>query len=286
MSNHPPIMSRSIPSRDSDEVTDQQPLLDAFLNGGQDENTPRWVIWFDGLRYDTAAALYGEYLTGEIRPVHNHDIGYTGDWATEFLTSDYPDLGLFSPVPLWGFGAVEYDEREHFGFVPDPEEYDDASVEDRLAALGYLEQTGDRWTRHTSRINAVVREHVAEVDGGVIRYVQPHPPLAGLEDLTAGSGKIGRVEEAIESGDLTVEELHDAYLKTARNAFRGAADLISDLPGEVVVTADHGEALYEGCCGEIFHARSNTKCDCLCVVPWITDVELTTDQNQNQGAED
>jgi hypothetical protein len=269
------MIDAEIPPTDAEHVADQERLLHDLLDANGE---PRWVLWLDGLRYDTAVDLYTEYVSGEIRPTWNHDVGYTGDWCEEFLTGEYPDLGFFSPVPLWGYDDTDYDEREYFGVVPEPEAYADAPVKDRLGALGYLEQTGDRWTRHTAQVNEVVRNHLDAVTGGIVRYVQPHPPLDGLGEITSGRGRISRVHDAIENDDheLTRDELHDAYRRTAHAAFRGAADLIPDLTGDIVIIADHGECLYEDCCRQVFHARAHKRCHCLCVVPWIDVDENAT----------
>lgn len=250
-------------------MSDQGPLLAEFLT----RDGPRWLLWCDGFRADTFEQLYEDYLTGNYQSVHNGGYGYTGDWTEQMLDGDYPELGFFSPVPLWGFEAADYDERDHFGFVPDPGEYDDSDIQDRLAALGYVdapEGVDDTTGRQPPEaINSVVREHMDSIRGGVVRYVHPHPPLLGLEDLTSGTGKIDRVEDAIESGDVSHQDLRNAYRRTAEVALRGVQDLVPDLDGEIVVTADHGECLGDCSGPQIFHARAHDNHSHLCTVPWF-----------------
>lgn len=247
----------------------QAELLDKFFAG----DGPRWLLWADGLRWDTFEDLHDEYLSGRVRPAWNHDLGYTGDWADRFLRRDFDrTMGFFSSVPLWEFEHADYDEREYFGLVPAPDAYDDTLVADRLEALGYTARV-DRpedppWQRRPLRTNAVVRDHLADLDGGVVRYIAPHPPLVGLDNTTSGRGKIDAVHEALATDVLTTENLREAYRATARVAFEAATDLIPDLSGEVVLTADHGECLSEGTCSQIFHARGHDTHDHLTTVPW------------------
>lgn len=246
------------------------------LFAGDGDDAPVWVLWFDGMRYDTFADMYDEYLDARIRPAWNHDVGYTGDWADCFLRRDFDRrMGFFSPVPLWGFEHADYDEREYFDIVPAPDAYDATPVADRLEALGYrpadsVDESG--WCPHPRRTNAVVRDYLPDagrdIEGGIIRYVAPHPPLVGLGELTDGRGKISAVKAALETGELTPGELGEAYRATARLAFDAATDLIPDLAGETVITADHGECLAEECCEQVFHARGHEKCACLTTVPW------------------
>jgi hypothetical protein len=115
-------------------------------------------------------------------------------------------------------------------------------------------------------VNRSVREHAGEIDGGVVRYIKPHPPLTGLESMTTGKGKAARVRSALDRGDLTYAELASAYIDTYREGLAAAADLVADLPGTVALTADHGTCLY---CGQLFHGRNFEKHDHLTTVPWL-----------------
>jgi len=117
-------------------------------------------------------------------------------------------------------------------------------------------------------INKAVRRH--GWDGRrVIRYLQPHPPFLStpLEELTRGKGKIQRTEKALIEGEITEQDLRDAYEKNVRIAFEGAVDLIPDLDGSVVITSDHGTALNEN--SYLFHAQSYPEMECLNTVPWF-----------------
>lgn len=225
-----------------------------------------WLIWLDGARWDYFVTLMSGYVTGTLTPVWNDDNTYTGDWAEEMLRHDFDNAGLFSSVDLSEFRDAEYDESNWFDVIPEYSDYHDVSVQDRLEALGYREQSGEVEMVSDQIVNSMVRDHLDEVDKGVIRYVGPHPPYTALEELTAGRGKIGRVEHAIDDGGITQDELTDAYYDEYRQSLKAAADIIPELDGTVVITADHGECLYD--CGQVFHARGHEPHNHLTIVPW------------------
>jgi hypothetical protein len=235
-----------------------------------------WILWFDGGRYDTFADMYDQYFEGELQAVWNGDYGYTGDWTEAHLSQNFDELGLFSPVPLRDFGATDYDGRDWFKVAPNYRDLSQDEVHKRLASLGYLEMDEDDevWKSHTDRVNKGARQYFDEIEGGVIRYVKPHPPFEGLEILTSGSGKINRAKEALEEDEITPEELERAYEETYRLAFEGTLDIVPDLDGKVVITADHGECLYEEGCDQVFHARNLDPHKHLTVVPWFEVEEV------------
>lgn len=245
-------------------VPEQHGLIQEWF----DTDAERWLVFFDAGRYDLFDQLVDEYLEGDLQRCYNGGYGYTGDWTTAHLLGDFGDRGLFSYVPLRGFGDAEYDGREHFAIAPDvrPER----SVHDRLAELGYAEFDADRPT-YAERIgphhvNAAVREHADALNGGVVRYIAPHPPFLGLEQLTSESTKTAKTRAALASGELTYAELVAAYERTYRMAFEYLLELLPDLGGEVVITADHGTCLT---CGQLFHGRRLRMHDHLTVVPWF-----------------
>lgn len=239
-----------------------------------DTDEPVWMFFFDAGRYDIFDQLVWDYMDGRLERVYNGGFGYTGDWTTHHLVGDFGNRGLFSYVPLRGFGAAEYDGRKHFATAPDVQP--DRTVDDRLAELGYLEFDEDRPAYEDRigphHINKAVRERADGLNGGVIRYIAPHPPFLGLEDLTSESTKTAKTRAALERGDLTHEELTEAYIDTYEMAFEYACELIPDLDGRVVITADHGTCLS---CGQLFHGRRLDMHDHMTVVPWFEVDRLT-----------
>lgn len=239
-------------------VPDQRDLLSDALDRGA------WVILLDAGRYDMFDQLVCDYFEGDLRRVWNGGIGYTGDWFVRNAAGEYSGCGLFSWVPLRE-QQIEYDGRLHFDVAPEIEQESD--VETRLAALGYTEGDIDEgYTEAPARVNQAVRDECDDLDGGIVRYIKPHPPFEGLEEITSESTKTEETEAALADGRVTNAELVDAYRETYRTGFEYARDLVGDLDGEVILTADHGTCLT---CGQLFHGRYHDKHDHLTIVPWF-----------------
>lgn len=242
-------------------IPDQKDLLtDVF-----DTEQPVWVFFFDAGRYDMFEQLVWDYFDGELQRCWNGDIGYTGDWFVRNLSGDYGNRGLFSWIPMREQGHVSYDGREHFEIAPDIQPQ--AKVEEQLAALGYANSPTEETLEVSPQfVNQSVKVHQKGINGGLIRYLKPHPPFEGLEEITTGAGKTMKTREALQSGDLTYRELTDAYRETYNVAFEHASSLIPELDGTIIITADHGTCLT---CGQLFHGRNLEKHDHLTVVPWM-----------------
>jgi len=222
-----------------------------------EEGDWRNLIVFDACRYDYFEEIYPDYLEGDLIKVHNRGISWTFTWFQEMFDGKY-DAVLYSAAPFairekWPKRGWTY--TDHFVDVKGHQD------------IGFDHEKG---TSPPKLINEAVRRH--DWDGRrVIRYLAPHPPLPGLE-FTKGSGKIQRTERALIKGEITEQDLKDAYEKNVRIAFEGATDLIPELDGKIVITSDHGTALNEN--SYIFHAQSYPEMPCLNHVPWF-DVEDT-----------
>lgn len=246
------------------EYEHQQSVLDTALAG----EAQTWIIWMDGGRFDYFKELYPEYFEGELQPVYNGGIGYSGDWADRFLRrSDLDDLGLFSVAPVRSLSGTDFDGREYFAVAPDIDE--SVPVAEQLAALGYRERKdgGNIVNISPGKCNGSVRTHMADIEGGIIRYLKPHPPFDGVEDLTSGSQKTRKTWHSLWTDETTLNELEAAYVRTYHHAFEAAVDIIPELDGDVYITADHGECL--GDCDQLYHGRNHAKHEHLCVVPWF-----------------
>lgn len=234
------------------------------INDLFDTDETVWVLFLDGGRYDMFDQLVSEFVDGELRRVWNGGVGYTGDWAVRNLSGQYGNRGLFSWLALRDQQHVSYDGRSHFTIAPDIS--DDITVKQQLAALGYAESGEQTYNVSCENVNRAVRERRAALNGGVVRYLKPHPPFDGLEGLTTGSEKTANTKQALATGALDHERLTDAYRETYRTGFNAAQELVADLDGRVVITADHGTCLT---CGQLFHGRHHDKHDHLCIVPWF-----------------
>jgi len=233
-------------------VRDQGKLIDEFFDG-EEEKT---LILLDAMRYDYFEKLYPNYLKGELIKCHNQNVSWTYSWFSKFCRN-MNDVTLFTaaPVAVHKFKEKErgdYDPEEHFKEIPNWSEYD---------------WDFEEGTATPQKINEVVRRKPARKR--LIRYLKPHPPFIGtpLEDITKGSGKIQRTEKALIEGEITEQDLRNAYEKNVRIAFEGAADLIPDLDGDIAITSDHGTALNES--SYLFHTRSYPEMPCLNHIPWF-----------------
>jgi len=238
-------------------MLDQGELIEEFFSG-EGEKT---LILLDACRYDYFEKLYPNYLEGELTKCHNQGVSWTYSWFSKFCR-DMNDVTLLTAAPVavhkWKEKeGGDYDPEEHFKEIPNWSEYD----------WDFEEGTATPF-----KINEVVRRKPARKR--LVRYLKPHPPFIGtpLEDITKGSGKIQRTEKALIEGEITEQDLRNAYEKNVRIAFEGAVDLIPDLDGNAVITSDHGTALNEN--SYLFHAQSYPEMPCLNHVPWF-DVEDT-----------
>ncbi|WP_276299025.1 hypothetical protein [Halorussus lipolyticus] len=76
----------------------------------------------------------------------------------------------------------------------------------------------------------------------LIHYLQPHTPYlgpTGREEFEIKKGMWKQVKES----DVSDETLWQAYRENLELALDSVSELIADLPGKTVVTADHGEHL-------------------------------------------
>lgn len=246
---HPPV-----------HIPDQRDLIDDAF----DTSDTVWVLFLDGGRYDIFDQLVWEYFDGELQRAWNGDVGYTGDWFVRNLDGEYGNRGLFSWVPI-RFQQIDYDGTDHFAVAP--EIMHGLGVEERLAALGYTDgEFGDEISVSGRRVNETVRERKDDLDGGLVRYLKPHPPFDGLEELTSERTKTEKTRAALDDGDLSYRELTEAYVETYHTGLQWARDLVEELDGTVYLTADHGECLT---CGQLFHGRYHEKHDHLTTVPWF-----------------
>lgn len=85
----------------------------------------------------------------------------------------------------------------------------------------------------------------------IIHFVQPHSPFIGEPNLILDEYKEGRTEgfinwrDLVKSGKISLNKVKESYIGNLKLVLRHVEDLIKELNGEVVITADHGEAFGE-----------------------------------------
>lgn len=137
-------------------------------------------------------------------------------------------------------------------------------------------------TVHPDAVNDEVRQYLrqhGQPERMIIHYMQPHAPYIGSPELA--SARIGPAhnpllremkclpdpEDAVRRGDLTWQEVREAYDGNLKLVWDSVQRLLPDLKGHVIVTADHGELLGEG--GRFGHGCRCTT-ELLRRVPWVT----------------
>lgn len=241
-------------------LPDQRDLIQDLF----DTDEQVWMLFLDAGRYDICDQLVWDYFDGHLQRAWNGGVGYTGDWAVRNLQGDFGDRGLFTQLPLRYLEGVDYDGRDHFKIAPDYNSQQD--VQARLAALGYTDGLDEMWEITPTAVNRAVEQDKHNVNGGVVRYLKPHPPFAGFEQLTSESTKTTETQAALDAGEISYQQLTDAYIETYRIGLEAAVEFVESVSGKVILTADHGTCLT---CGQLFHGRQLDKHDHLCVVPWM-----------------
>jgi len=129
------------------------------------------------------------------------------------------------------------------------EEYDVSETE--LNEAGELEDAGfdDATTIHPDTLSDAARDAAERYPNKriIVHYFQPHAPVVGNPDGTRREHVRPEVHpgDDLKAGNVTREEVWDAYVDNLLYAFRYAHELADDLGGRTVFTADHGELFGE-----------------------------------------
>jgi len=215
-----------------------------------------WLVVCSGGRYDILRELFGQHFTIETTPVrvHNNRVVSISDWMGTMFPRTYEGLFVHGGQPVHSMQGGGWDERDHFETVPSYTEFDwDAEYN----------------TCRPGRVNDIVREYLPAHDRGVVRFLQPRPPFRQLsvpaQDRTA---RIQRIANAVRANELSLEAVMAAYRDSYEWVLaEGITDLLPDLDGTIIVTADHGECL--GDCGQWFHGYGYDPHHHLVTVPWV-----------------
>jgi hypothetical protein len=219
------------------------------------------LIILDAGRADVFGNIYDIFDTlggGDLDVVSNGGMGFTANWMAHHFPDDYDALFSHGGQPIYSMeGGTTWDERAHFhGKIPPYTEYE------------WDELIGTCWP---DEVNDIVRHYADPDDRIVVRYLCPHPPFPGLPELTRGRGNRTRqIAKAVRSGDISVDDVWDAYEQWYLTGLEAADELAEWTNGTVCVTADHGECL--GDCGQWFHGPtpgSHEPHDHLTDVPWL-----------------
>jgi len=114
----------------------------------------------------------------------------------------------------------------------------------------------------------------------IIHYMQPHRPYIGDKELLEmdegtwhtlegglwGVRKKRTPSTLLRQGELSVERVKEAYEENLRIVMKEVRRLEKELPGRVILTADHGEAFGEH---GIYEHGGPLRIEALVKVPWV-----------------
>lgn len=226
------------------------------------------IILFDACRFDFFEELYPEFFEGELRKVYNGGIVSTYYWFENIFTDVY-DCCLYTPVP------VVFAQKEGTPWAEDESKnwkYPDGFRD--MANHTHINWDDEIDAVTPEKINEAVREYETDASRKLIRYLTPHLPHIGEYAVKYArksdefSTISRRVKNAVNDGEITLEQLKKSYEENVRIAFQGAINLMNDLEGKTIITADHGDCL--GNCGLFGHSNSDMENhDHMVYVPWF-----------------
>lgn len=223
------------------------------------------LVVLDACRYDYFERTYGRYLSG-ILEKRISSASCTLQWVHNEFPDKYDDVVYVSANPFVASKfakTIRYDGSKHFFRVIDG--WKDA-WDERIGTV--LPQSLNELAIRASR----------EFKGKklIVHYIQPHYPFIvlreqGVKDRGYRSHEISRImwegfvkilgyslgndvasrlhvfmDEAAVANKVGLEVFRKAYESNLQLVLESVANLIDNLEGKVVVTADHGELLGEG----------------------------------------
>lgn len=234
------------------------PLIAKFLRyyyyprrgEGVDIVDEKWdnLIVLDACRYD----IFRDYNTFE-----NGDFSkrrskgaHSKEWLKRNFKGYYEDIAyvsgnvFVSPNDRGGF-----DSSEHFGKVY-PVYLDDEAQENGVTHPKYI----------VEKALQAKEEHPEKRK--IIHFMQPHTPYLGDKGVNSDKGCIGDMKK----DGVSDKAIREAYISNFRFVESYVKELVDQLEGEIVVTADHGEALGEK---GLYNHHPGVYTKELVEVPWL-----------------
>jgi len=216
------------------------------------------LIILDACRYD----LFEEFIQGyNSKPVYS-----VGSSSADFVRN------TFSEVQLEDVVLVTANPHFHSSRF---QELTGSQVEDVFHTVYHLYET--QWSDENG---TVMPEDVNEVALSanklfpkkrlLIWYMQPHFPFVNSEIESVPLGTKDKdnavsIWERAASGEISKDEVWEAYGKNLQYVFEKARKLSNDLEGKTVVTSDHGNLVGEA---NVFGHPKETHVAPLHEVPW------------------
>lgn len=263
------------------------------------------LIILDACRHDFFEELYTDYLSGKLIKTKSGAIN-TAEWLVKTFESYYSDVTYFSAMPhVNSLGISLKDTNPNWDYDWKATDYFFKIVD--VWDFGWSEKLGAVPPRVLSE--TVVRG--SDEDRKIVHYGQPHVPYLSLvEDSNLSRGKWNPKESVRNEGftidfrgwvkkkliDILGREftwqlketlnmetvpgsiehgwrkgIKHCYKDNLRRGLEEASNLIEKLPGEIVITADHGECLgEEGYWSHGHYGHEKTpRLPVLVEVPWL-----------------
>ena len=208
------------------------------------------LIVLDACRYDYFEAEYKNYLSGTLISVESPG-GDTPKWLSETFKGLLP-ITYFSANPYLSdirWSNNSWKPSRHFLEIIE------------IYKKGWIDELN---TVHPSIVNQAVKNYLRLFSRNsnkmIIHYLQPHFPAIGNTPLP-----IRHVEELYE---LDPTHIKKAYRDNLQLVLLYIKELINELHGKIVITADHGELLGED--GYYWHPSPDGEWRKeLRIVPWL-----------------
>ncbi|MFW5929582.1 MAG: hypothetical protein ACOCT0_04100 [Halobacteriota archaeon] len=190
---------------------------------------------------------------------------FTADYADEMAETAYVTANVFSDRML---------------------DADDFQVLDEVWRYAWDERNDTVPPRPvTDRALRVARQH--DPSRLIVHYVQPHHPfieLDGFEARPFGRDVPDTVVDALRKGKIDRERYMQAYRDNLRLALEDVEILLSNLDGDVAITADHGDALGEW---GVYDHPVGFQHPSVKTVPWVeTEADAEADYEPGRHRED
>lgn len=263
------------------------------------------LIVLDAARYDIFEELCSEYLDGDLELRRSRGSA-TPEWAAKTFSGSHDityfsanpfinSSGIrLKDMPQGGSYGYDWTAQDHFTEVIDiwrqewdsaygtvPPEQMNSAVRERLplenqAVIHYLQphapfltESGQGTRRLRSAVKKLIWRELASRDTII------HDATAGIWNRLRQTSLISKLAFLLELSPSDAIEtvyrgarpvLMERYRSNLRRSLRAVADLREDLDGDIVVTADHGEAFGEQ---GVWKHHGETHIPPLVHVPWM-----------------
>lgn len=236
------------------------------------------LIILDACRYDYFERIYKDYFRGTLKKAISPG-SETVEWCEKVFKKYYKNTVYVSANPYVNSkGIGKIDARKNFYKIIDVWDW------------GWDAEKGVATPENVNHAALKARMDFSD-KRLIIHYMQPHAPYLSLKDVDGnrmdppashgkislltriraftdmklegwlGRKRVGKIRELLGLPPVRTEEavlrkvgkerLRRAYEENLKIVFKNVSKLVKKLPGKTVITADHGELLFEG--GEYGH---------------------------------